>query len=151
MTTVLLSRYVTRGDGVFGWLTVNGFSCFTLERPWLTNMAEVSCIPAGTYKLAFTYSPKFARSLWEVLDVPGRAGIRIHPANRFGELEGCIALADSITRDGQGWCLNNTSRATVEAFQAVMKDLSDPILSILDAPGPETHLPTSAGPPTGPQ
>lgn len=30
--------------------------------------------------------------MWEVLDVEGRSGIRIHSANYSNELEGCIAL-----------------------------------------------------------
>jgi len=34
---------------------------------------------------------------YELQDVPGRNGIRIHPANVFDELEGCIALGLGVT------------------------------------------------------
>jgi hypothetical protein len=150
MTTVSLVRYVERGDGVFAWLQVGTFSCFTVERPWLANQPQVSCIPAGSYNLSFTFSPKFNRSLWEVENVPGREGIRIHPANRFGELEGCIALGDSISRDATGWFITN-SRSTVEAFHLAMQGAEKPVLAIVDAAGPETSLPPAVGLPTGPR
>lgn len=79
------------------------FTCHTLELPWRYNEARVSCIQAGTYPAVLTYSPRFKKKLWEVLNVKGRSAIRIHAANYVRELQGCIALGMSrvdIDKDG---------------------------------------------------
>lgn len=65
--------------------------CGTLELPWKDNHQDISCIPRGEYHIAITYSSKFKRKLIEVLNVLGRSGVRLHPANQITELEGCIA------------------------------------------------------------
>lgn len=61
-----------------------------IERPWKKNAHEVSCIPEGTYKLAPHHTEHWPDVI-ELLDVPGRTGILIHPANLASELRGCIA------------------------------------------------------------
>lgn len=78
--------------------------CKTLELPWMQNAPNISCIPPGVYFCSWTYSPHFGRNLYLVADVPGRSGIRIHPANFAGsvadgykcDLLGCIALGRSL-------------------------------------------------------
>ncbi len=105
---------IRAGYPTLGTLTVSDgwgvkFHCLTLER-------TDKLIPAGTYKLAWTVSPKFSRlhklrtgqtkaiSTPEVLNVPGRSGIRIHTANYERQLLGCIApgfkFAD-LNKDGK--------------------------------------------------
>lgn len=79
------------------------FRCHTVELPWRDNLRGVSSIPEGTYQMRFTMSPRFKVKLWEVLNVPGRAGVRIHAANYARQLEGCIALGmgrADIDKDG---------------------------------------------------
>lgn len=49
-------------------------------------------IPKGRYTLTYTYSNKFKRHLWLISGVRNRYGIRIHPANTYKQLTGCIAL-----------------------------------------------------------
>ena len=58
-----------------------------------------TAIPRGTYEVALTYSPKFARRAWakkygglvpEVLAVKGFSGVRIHPGNTAADTLGCI-------------------------------------------------------------
>lgn len=65
-----------------------------LELEWLDNAKGKSCIPAGTYAMRFTMSNRFKVKMWEVCDVPGRAGIRIHSGNYAGDKlsssEGCL-------------------------------------------------------------
>lgn len=56
----------------------------SLELPDLNNMPEVSCIPVGTYKVAWTYSPTFKKYTYQILNVPNRGGIRIHSGNWAG-------------------------------------------------------------------
>lgn len=48
-------------------------------------------IPCGRYEICMTYSTKFDKDMPEIMDVPGRTGIRIHPANYPSELLGCVA------------------------------------------------------------
>jgi hypothetical protein len=89
----------TAGDAVSavqGTLTVSNdfglkFHCLTIERP-------DKLITAGTYTLSYTKSPRFSKKAGkdvytpEIHQVDGRAGLRIHPANYFRDLEGCIAV-----------------------------------------------------------
>lgn len=90
----------------------------TLERPWLDNRPRVSCIPPGRYLLAWEPSPRLKRNTLRLVDVPGRSGILIHPANKVTELAGCIAIGtrpptapDTLTR----------SRQAVQALETEVK------------------------------
>jgi Family of unknown function (DUF5675) len=75
---------------------------YTIELPWKNNQARVSCIPEGRYELVKRWSPKFGRHL-QVMNVPGRELILIHPANEaLRELKGCIAPVCLITGAGKG-------------------------------------------------
>jgi hypothetical protein len=87
-----LVREPSERGRTFGVLFVNGrYQCFTLEdEQRMTKIAGVTCIPAGTYKVSITYSPKFDRRLPLIHDVPGFTGIRIHTGNTASDTEGCI-------------------------------------------------------------
>src|SRR5580700_11130593 len=75
---------------------------YSIELPWKNNQARVSCIPVGRYELVKRWSPKFGRHL-QIMDVPGRELILIHPANEaLRELKGCIAPVCLITGAGKG-------------------------------------------------
>ena len=77
-----------------GLMTMDGKSFgHTLELPWRDNRNGESCIPPGRYPVRIFYSPRFGRDTILILDVPNRAGIRIHGANRADQLRGCIAVA----------------------------------------------------------
>lgn len=65
----------------------------TLERPWLNNATNVSAIPAEVYRVGVSWSTKFNKKMLVVYGVPQRDGIRIHNANSWSQLEGCIAVA----------------------------------------------------------
>lgn len=64
----------------------------TLERPWLDNHMDTSCIPEGTYPIQKYISPKRGDICILLAHVPNRTGIEIHAANKVEELEGCIAV-----------------------------------------------------------
>jgi hypothetical protein len=66
--------------------------CDSLERPWLNNQENISCIPEGDYKVQMLFSPKHQRIMPHVMDVPNRTVIEIHPANFVTELLGCVAV-----------------------------------------------------------
>ena len=68
----------------------------TLERPWLENMPNVSCIPAGVYKAIRHVSPTFGETFW-VQDVPGRTEILFHKGNRVSDSAGCVLIGESFT------------------------------------------------------
>ncbi|WP_222466663.1 DUF5675 family protein [Ferrimonas balearica] len=84
--------------------------CFTVEREWANNRANVSCVPAGEYFLKPHQSPTHGRCL--ALEAPTlgvtrygpsqRTHILIHPANRADQLEGCIAPGMVQRLDGVG-------------------------------------------------
>jgi hypothetical protein len=108
METVLLIRtyhtdFVTIGQLFFRNKDKKIDQVATLELPWKENQPNISCIPVGRYKVKKTYSPHFKKNRWEVQDVNGRSGIRIHIANYVSELKGCIApglVAKDINFDG---------------------------------------------------
>ena len=80
----------------------NSLLCYTIELPWLNNANQHSCIPEGTYRLQLRYSTKFKTHL-QLMDVPGRELILIHPANdAIKELKGCIAPVTRNTGEGKG-------------------------------------------------
>lgn len=93
-----------------GVLTVDGFTCKTLELPDKNNASRISCIPVGKYICKYTKSPLFSKNAgkdvftYAILNVPNRAGIRIHSANYARQLLGCIALGSEhkdLNIDGQ--------------------------------------------------
>lgn len=74
-----------------------------LERPWLNNAPNLSCIPPGRYKVE--YLPRSAsgkyKSCYHVLDVPGRTGILIHNGNIVDHSRGCLLVGKQ-----RGWLGN---------------------------------------------
>lgn len=75
-----------------------------------------SAIPYGSYQLRFTPSPKYGVK-WQVMDVPGFQGIRIHAGNDPSHTEGCLLLGtyDHLTKK-----VLQSTRA-VESFEKIMK------------------------------
>jgi len=51
-----------------------------------------TCIPAGTYTLARTWSPKFERRMMEVKNVPAFQGIRVHAGKDETHTLGCLLV-----------------------------------------------------------
>lgn len=135
MNAVQLIRYGSiPGMGTFGSLRANGFSCVTLEREWMDNAADISCIPLGQYTCSLYDSPKHGK-VYQVTGVQNRANIEIHAANVMQELLGCIALGQSFTSMATPktmgkvmWAING-SQMTVSAFMAAMGG-EDFVLSI---------------------
>ncbi len=92
MDAVVLTReyFPDRTEGNI--ILPDGETIYTLERPWLNNKANKSCIPAGVYKaqwLERSGSGKYKR-VWHLQDVPGRSGILIHSGNLVRHTLGCI-------------------------------------------------------------
>lgn len=97
------------------------FSCQSLERGWLNNNRNISCIPEGRYQLKLEWSNKFQADLWEIYGVPNRSECKIHASNYWHELNGCIA--PGITQrdfNGDGLPDNQYSRNALKDFHKAM-------------------------------
>ncbi len=101
MELVLTRTYFPEGTN--GQLTCEGKAiCKTIELPWKENERGVSCVPEGNYFIRPRYSAKHG-SHFELLDVPSRSLILIHPANNaLAELKGCIAPVTKLSGPGLG-------------------------------------------------
>ena len=101
MKPELIRTYFSTGTN--GILLLDGAAiCSTIELPWKNNLSPISCIPEGEYKLMKRYSSRFKWHL-QLVDVPGRELILIHPANdAITELKGCIAPVSVLTGAGKG-------------------------------------------------
>lgn len=95
MKTVTLTRTGRAGKAVRGTIALP-FATKTLEYPTLENADFL--IPAGTYPLKLTWSPRFKKLMPLVDAVPDREGIRIHMGTRPEHSEGCI-LVDGLALD----------------------------------------------------
>lgn len=92
---MLLTRKPSSDGGTPGHLFIDGkWESFTLEDPVHDGpkIPGATAIPAGSYRVDITPSQRFGRSLPILLDVPGFAGIRIHPGNTAADTSGCILV-----------------------------------------------------------
>ena len=94
MLTLTLTRTRQTGKAVLGKLVIP-FSQIPLSEGEPDSTVDTIenadfIIPAGTYPLARTWSPKFKKLLPIVEDVPDREGIRIHRGTIPEHSTGCI-------------------------------------------------------------
>ena len=115
-----------KGDG---WLQP---FCDTLEPPrrnllnggkWdkRLKVKGMTAIPEGRYQMRFTYSPKFGKRLFQLMDVPLFDGIRIHSGNSVKDTQGCILVGNN-TKVGR---LEN-SRAVLFKLEMMLKGFQGP-------------------------
>ena len=89
MITVTLTRKSKIGKAVNGTITFPiGERSFTY--PTIENADFI--IPAGTYPLNRTWSPKFKKLLPIIEEVPEREGIRIHMGTKPEHSTGCVLV-----------------------------------------------------------
>ena len=97
---ILIQREASQGGATIGRVSFvrDGevvFRCWSLEdevRPDGVKVPGRTAIPAGTYKVRWSYSPRFKRFTPEILDVPMFTGVRIHAGNTVDHTEGCPLL-----------------------------------------------------------
>lgn len=107
------------------------FKSSSLERGWMDNERNVSCIPVGVYDVVLEYSPRFQKDLWEIKGVPNRSECKFHSANYWNQLNGCIALGkyeDFLDSDDVPDVVG--SRSTMESFHKAMGEDTKAILEI---------------------
>lgn len=111
----IIFRHHESPDGTWGAFTTDGYAALALELPWRDNRNRISCIPYGRYPVVWDYSRHFKRHTYHIDDVPGRKGIRIHIANRIGELLGCVALGYTTYPLGDGlWAIGRSRDAVTD-------------------------------------
>lgn len=128
MKSVQVTRFYGNEKQMLGVISVieNGkliWFAKTLELAWKNNEPKISCIPEGVYNCKFTYSPAFNKFLYEIISVPNRAGIRIHSANYYKQLLGCVALGNSLkdlNMDGEMDTIHSGN--TVLDFEKLMNE-----------------------------
>ena len=91
---VFLFRDDVRNSCAQGMLFAKGELFYTIERPWLGNASNISCIPADSYQSVFlprSGSGKY-KNVYYLRNVPGRGGILIHNGNLASHSKGCIII-----------------------------------------------------------
>lgn len=99
MKKIILKRFKESSQGILGHFVTTGFEARTIELPWKDNLPGISCIPLGTYKCDYRYSPKF-KEHYEIANVICRNWVLIHSGNFAGDEEkgfkthshGCIII-----------------------------------------------------------
>jgi hypothetical protein len=124
----VLSRFAYTPHGTFGRLYVNGFECYTVERPWLNNRRNMSCIPTGRYILERTMFYRGTPDegddyeVYEVIGVAGRDHIKLHVANTMDDVKGCIGPGLELGWVKNRWGVVNSQLAFAE-FMLAMGDV----------------------------
>jgi len=91
-----------------------------------------SAIPYGVYKVRKTLSPKYRRYMWELQNVPGYQGIRIHSGNTEKDTEGCLLFGRFISTNYNGVM---ESAKAIKEFEDLMESKGNPEWEIEIAEG----------------
>ncbi len=120
--TLKLNRTTYTRVSTIGELSIDGtFECYTLEDAVRVKIVDkLTAIPAGTYGVAITMSPRFKQLMPLLQNVPGYEGIRIHWGNNSTHTEGCLLVGQSKAKDFIG-----SSRLAYAALYKKLKDEQD--------------------------
>ena len=110
--------------------------CVTIEKPWLNNENDISCVPSGVYSFKPRMSPSQGatyylenKALGVSLNGEGdRTYIQIDVANTEDELLGCIAVGKDFSVINGKWAVTS-SRKTKEKLLRIL-DAYDHTLTI---------------------
>jgi hypothetical protein len=128
---VYLIRNEVTSKGIRSVLFAKGKTFYTLERPWVGNERNISCIPSLTYYVKFLESSASGKykNVYHIQDVPGRGGVLIHNGNIIAHTRGCvlIGLVKGILR---GMIAVLSSKVALRRFVRLMEH-KDFILHII--------------------
>lgn len=82
--------------GTFGKFMCGYDILYTVERPWLNNAENISCIPEGHYICKPKFFFKHGYQAVEIISVPNRKNILFHIANWPEDVEGCVGIGKSF-------------------------------------------------------
>ena len=94
----LTLKRIFKGENyTIGKLHIDGeYFCDTLEDAIRDiKVYDETAIPAGSYKVTITLSPRFRRWLPLLHDVPNFEGVRIHRGNTAEDTHGCILVGQN--------------------------------------------------------
>lgn len=121
MQTIFLARtYLPQATR--GMLFVQDKVFHMLERPWLNNQSNISCIPPGEYVAKFlerSTSGRYRNVYW-LQDVPGRGGILIHAGNIIDHTKGCLLIGSKTGMIGNQLAVLN-SKSALAQFVSMMQ------------------------------
>tara|TARA_R110000787_G_scaffold114376_1_gene224081 strand:+ start:480 stop:914 length:435 start_codon:yes stop_codon:yes gene_type:complete len=96
-----------------------------IERGDRNNERNVSNVPTGTYPLVWENSPKFGM-VWELKDVPNRSECKIHAANMWDEINGCIAPGTYLGElNADGYYDTLASGDALKRFHLALEDMQE--------------------------
>ena len=127
-----LIRVAYIADGTFGVLFDEEIPfCLTVERRWINNLSNISCIPTGYYTCKRVQSPRFGDT-FEVTDVEGRTYILFHKGNIDDDSHGCVVLGEEYGKYKGKVAVASSGRAFAE-FKHRLRGVNEFILDIDDA------------------
>lgn len=121
--------------GTFGnWIIGSRVFCVTLEPADLENRKSVSSIPAQQY-LCKRYSSEKYPDTFQIMNVPDRDKVLIHPGNWKEDTEACILLAQYFGKlqvDGQVKRGILNSGKTFKSFMNLMTGIDEFNLTVVE-------------------
>jgi hypothetical protein len=133
VSTFIVQRHQATSESVTGELAIDStHECYTLEPPYAGPMVKPRCIPAGTYDLTVRFSPRFARMMPHVENVPGFEGVLIHWGNFPKDTDACTLVGEIVEE-------NFVGKSMVEfnlLFQKILDAVNSgpQVITYLDAP-----------------
>jgi len=134
---VEIRRKIETAKSIIGELWIDlQYECVTLE-PSRTNPVHTGhpCIPAGEYPLVMTLSPHFKMITPEVMDIPGRSDIRIHPGNFPKDSLGCTLVGEQ-----KGVDQIFRSKPAFEKLMVLFRHTLEPIVIAYIDPKPQVTV-----------
>jgi hypothetical protein len=89
-SVILQRKIIGPSNSLFGELIIKTVNHGTLKFNTVENTNKA--VKSGTYDMRWSLSPKFKTKTLEIMGIPNRHGIRIHPGNRGYDFEGCIGI-----------------------------------------------------------
>ena len=132
MKNVTLVRTAKNDFAIYGVLMVT--ECDNVEFVCLTIENRAKSFPSGKYPLRLEYSPRFKTDLWELFGIEGRGEIKIHVANFWNQLDGCIGVG-RISQDlNQDAILDlGQSKIALGDFIVTMQDQKEAEITVIEA------------------
>lgn len=132
---MIVQRFLQTEDFTAGFVEFGGNTYYTLERPWLNNSPNVSCIPHGIYEVVpygwkEGHHTKFKRT-YHIKNVIDRSYILMHAGNFVENSQGCILIGKGFNIDGGKAMVTHSRNAMDElreyigenAFKIEIKDI----------------------------
>ena len=124
----MIRKYFTEYSTISELFLDGRFVCFILEdkdRMLDNNMDETqiklqkvhgrTAIPIGEYRVEWTFSNRFQKTMPELLRVRGYAGVRIHAGNRPEDTEGCLIPGTTMSTDN----VQDSRTATMKLYNII--------------------------------